>query len=149
MWTKVTCEKLVRVELKLAAAAESLIGMQPGSGSRERVALMQAAAALLQAIYCEMQAQEMHGENLSPSRRAAARTDRRESETDSPATPPRTAQLAAEPDKAEILRLLCGIQMRVGQLGQLNDAALGFCRGWLSVQPAPAIDYTCEGIWAN
>jgi hypothetical protein len=151
MRTKVLHEKLSRVEVKLAAATESLIGMQPGSGPSERAALMSEAAALLQDLDREIHVQQIHVQQTHASSLLsgcrAVRTDGRA--PDSSAIEPRTASLlAADGAKAEILRVLHGIQERASQLGELNDAALSLCRGWLSVQPAPVEDYTPGGVWS-
>jgi hypothetical protein len=120
-WADVTCEKLSQVEARLGAATESLISMRLDTGPNERAALLREAVVLLEDVYLQWRPKQQQSGSGKPDFTASA----------------------------QIVSWLQGIQARIVQLGQLNEAALGLCRGWLSAQPPPVADYTREGIWAN
>lgn len=113
---------LVRVQLKIEASLKSLVSMRlsglTGSGPTDSHVLLREAAGLLEQIYG------------SPLRRMDWTSDR----------------LDPGRGKARTLALLGGILTRARQVQLLNDAAMGFCRGWLSVAPPPLDNYTPEGI---
>jgi hypothetical protein len=120
----VTSEKLTQIQARLDAAIASFVSMQLGHGPSERNAELGEAAALLETVYAHW---------------------RREKQPTGPLQPD---SLAADLREVQMLPLLRGIQAQAGQLQRLNDAALGFCHGWLSAAP-PVDDYTPDGVWAS
>jgi hypothetical protein len=121
----VTGEKLTQVQAQLDAAIGSFVSMHLSHhGPSERNAVLGEAAALLEAVYAQRRSEKQPAGQLQPG------------------------SLAADPREVQMLPLLRRIQAQASQLQRLNDAALGFCHGWLSAAP-PVDDYTPEGVWAS
>jgi hypothetical protein len=121
----VTSEKLTQIQARLDAAIGSFVSMQLSHGPSERNAVLGEAAALLETIYAHWRREKQPTGQLQPD------------------------SLAADLWEVQMLPLLRGIQAQAGQLQRLNDAALGFCHGWLSAALPPVDDYTPEGVWAS
>jgi hypothetical protein len=121
---RVTSEKLTQIQARLDAVIGSFVSLQFSHGPSERNAVLGEAAALLEAVYAHWRREKQPAGQLQPD------------------------SLAADFREVQMLPLLRGIQTQASQLQRLNDAALGFCHGWLSAAP-PVDDYTPEGVWAS
>jgi hypothetical protein len=110
------------VQTRLDAAIASFVSMRLSSGPGERDVLLSDAAAALEEVYLRLQYEARCGGLVESEAQAAGF------------------------GKAQMLSLLAGIRSRASQLQQLNEAAIGLCRGWLSAAPFAPGEYTPEGV---